>query len=602
MINMKRIILVASLALCIMLLPGCSNVSAGTGSVATASPNANVSPTNISVQSATAAQTVSLHEDEYTDEDLDDRWDIAISTLITLNGSSIEVSGEGAKATGSVVTITRAGTYVISGTLSDGQIAVNAAKSDTVRLVLNGANITCLTSAAIYGSQAGKLIITLAEGTENTVVDGGSSFVYANTTDEGPDAAIFSKDNLTINGSGTLSVNAGFNNGIGSKDNLLIVNANLTVNAANHGVRGRDSVTVLDGSIKITAGGDGIQSNNDKDTTKGWILIKGGTFDITSGNDGIQAETTLSIAAGKLNMNAGGGVSNVQTVFISDAESGSCKGLKAVVDIAITGGNFTIDSTDDSIHANGNIAISGGEFTLSSGDDGIHADGDLTVSGGSISVAKSYEGMEASAITLSGGTIHIVSSDDGLNAAGGSDANAGGGRFGRDSFASKGAYYINITGGSLTLVAGGDGVDSNGDINISGGTVVSLINSTADNGALDCDGALTFTGGTVIYGGTGTGSSPGGSSTQSYVFLSSGIAAGTEIAVKQDGKTLIAVTPTINCQYLALSSPEIASGKSYEVYNGSTLLTTVTAGTGGSGMGGGRGPGGQGPGGQRPGR
>lgn len=579
-----------------MLLSGCSNLSADTRSVATVSPNANVSSANISAQSATTVQTVSLHEDEYTDEDLDDRWDIAISTVITLNGSSIEISGEGAKATGSVVTITRAGTYVISGTLTDGQIAVNAAESDTVRLVLNGANITCLTSAAIYESQAGKLIITLVEGTENTVVDGGSSFVYANTTDEEPDAAIFSKDNLTINGSGTLSVNAGFNNGIGSKDNLLIANANLIVNAANHGVRGRDSVTVLDGNIKITAGADGIQSNNDKDTTKGWILIKGGTFDITAGNDGIQAETSLSISGGNLSIHAGGGVSKLQTAFSADAESDSHKGLKALVDIAITGGSLTINSADDSIHANGNIAISGGDFTLSSGDDGVHSDGDLNITGGSIKVTASYEGLEAATMTIADGTIDIVSSDDGLNAAGGSDANVGGGWFGKDSFASRGAYYINITGGSIMLKAGGDGVDSNGDINISGGTVVSLINSTADNGGIDCDGTLTLTGGTVIYGGTGTGSTPGGSSTQSYVFLSSGVAAGTEIAVKQDGKTLITVTPTINCQYLALSSPDIAGGKTYEIYNGSTLLSTVTAGTGSSGMGGGRGPGGQRPG------
>lgn len=504
-------------------------------------------------------------------------------TKITLNGSSVSVSGSGAAASGSIVTITAKGTYIVSGELYDGQIAVAAANTDEVHLVLNGADITNKTGAPIYASQCDKLIITLAEGTQNSLTDGGSDFQYSDTTNEEPNAALFCKDDLTINGAGSITVNAGFNNGIGSKDNLLIASSNITVNAANHGLRGNDSVTVLDGSLNITAGNDGIQTNNTKDTSLGWILIENGTIVITAGHDGIQADTSVDISGGDFNITAGAASS-------SESTSDSYKGIKAATDINIADGSFTIESEDDSIHANGNITIDGGMFIISSGDDGMHADGNLAINSGTIKVTESYEGLEASNIIITDGIIDIVASDDAINAAGGADQSGGGGKFGKDNFAAGGAYSISISGGSITFYAGGDGIDSNGTLNISGGTIVAMINSSPDNGALDADGASTFTGGTIIYGGTGTGSVPGSNSTQSYVFLNSGITADKEISVKNDGKTLITFTPTISCKYLALSSPDIKSGESYEIYSGESLISTVTAGIGSNGMtGGGRG-------------
>ncbi len=397
------------------------------------------------------------------------------TTKIVLNGSSASISGIGASAAGSVVTITEKGTYVISGTLTDGQIAIAATNTDEVRLVLDGVDITNKTGAPIYASQCEKLIVTLAEGTQNILTDGGSDFQYVNTTDEEPNAALFSKDDMDINGTGSLTVNAGFNNGIGSKDNLVIISGNITVNAVNHGLRGNDSLTITDGILNITAGNDGI----------------------------------------------------------------------------------------------------------------------LTINGGTINVTESYEALEASSIVITGGVMDLVSSDDAINAAGGADQSGAGGAFGKDSFASAGMYSIDISGGSITLFAGGDGIDSNGTINVSGGTIISMIKSTNDNGAIDADGEVTFTGGTIIYGGTGMGSAPGRNSAQSYVFVNSGITAGEEITVKKDGKVLIAFTPAINGTYLALSSPDIISGESYEIYSGESLISTITAGTGGGqgGFGGGRGGG-----------
>ncbi len=524
--------------------------------------------------------------------DTDATWDESSSTMIALGGESISVEGSGATASGSVLTITKAGTYVISGSLTNGQIVVSTTKDDTVRIVLNGAQIANKTGAPVYASQCDKLIITLAEGTHNTLTDGGADFVYDNTADEEPNAALFCKDDLTINGTGSLTVNAVFNNGIGTKDDLLIVSGTIAINAANHGLRGNDSVTVLAGDISITAGNDGVQTNNIEDATKGWVLIEGGSVDIVSVHDGIQADTTLSVTGGTLNITAGGGEKKAQTVASSDTTSDSYKGLKSAGDIAISAGVITVDSYDDSVHANGSIAISGGDLTLSTGDDGVHADANLAVTGGNIAVLASYEGLEAANIAISDGVIDVVSSDDGLNAAGGSDGNTAGGRFGKDTFSSGGSYSIVITGGQIAIRAGGDGLDSNGTLDVGGGTILSFINSTSDNGAIDADGTVTFTGGTIIYGGTGAGSNPGGNSTQSYVYVSGSIAAGSEITVKQDGKTLVAATVAMDCQYLAVSSPDIVSGQSYDVYNGGTLLASATAGTGGGGMMGGPGGGG----------
>jgi len=592
--NKKRIVVLIVLLLAMFAIAGCSTQS-NTADASTQTAGAGTDTANASAESGTSTIDVSDIKNQYDAEDTNNSWDESTSTMIQLNGTSIEAEGEGASADGSILTISSAGTYVLNGTLTDGQILITAPDSDTVRLVLNGVNITCTTGAPIYASSADKLIIILQKGTQNTVTDGGGNFAYANTTDEEPDAAIFSKCDLTINGTGTLTVNAGFNNGIGTKDDLVIASGNFIIDAANHGIRGRDSLTVLGGEFEITAGNDGIQSNNNDDTSKGWIYLEDGEFRITSGCDGIQAETILAIKGGNYTITAGGGFANVSSIDSTN----SYKGLKAATDLSITGGTFNVDSADDSIHANGNISISGGEFTISSGDDGVHADGDLSVGGGNINVTNCFEGLEGATVNILGGTMNIISSDDAINSAGGSDTGEGG-MFGEDSFGGAvGSYYINISGGDIVYNAGGDGIDSNGDINISGGTVAGFINSTADNGAIDCDGTFTATGGTLIFGGTGIGETPAGDSTQSYIYVSSGVSGNTEISVQKDGETLIDFTLEHDCQYLAISTPDIVSGESYDVYSGNPLLTSVTAGTGAIGGMGGQGGGQGGRGGQR---
>lgn len=426
------------------------------------------------------SSVISEVPDDYTADDTDAGWSEAdAGAVITLNGSSADITGSGASAEGPVITISAGGLYVVSGTLTDGQILVNAPAADTVRIVLNGAEITGGTNAGIYAAQADKVILTLADGTENSVTDA-AEYTYADTEAEEPDAAIFSKADLVLNGGGSLTVNGNFKNGIGTKDDLTVVSGHYTVSAVNDALRGRDSVTVLDGTLALTAGADGIQSNNGEDAEKGWVRIENGEFTISSGNDGIQAETALAITNGTFQITAGGG-----STAASASSEDSMKGLKAGTSLTIGDGSFTIDSADDSVHSNGDIGISGGGFTISSGDDGVHADTNLDISGGGITIVSCVEGLEAPVITISGGEITINASDDGINASA-SDVITDG-------------LSITINGGTVTISMGAgdtDAIDSNGDLTINDG----ILDITAQS-PFDFDGTGALNGGTVTVNG-----------------------------------------------------------------------------------------------------
>ncbi|MDR0381286.1 MAG: carbohydrate-binding domain-containing protein [Oscillospiraceae bacterium] len=551
----------------------------------------------------TMAVTPAVTPPPLTAEDTETGWD-ETATQVRFDGETISVDGAGASVDGRVLTVGAGGVYVLRGTLTDGQVLVAAAETDTVRLVLDGARIENTTGAPLYAASADKLIVTLAAGTENTLTDGGAQFAYADAAAEEPDAALFSKCDLTLNGEGTLTVDAGFGNGIGTKDDLVVAGGAFVVRAARHGLRGRDSVAVHGGSFQITAGGDGVQANNDEDAAKGWVALLGGRFAIESAHDAVQAETALHIEDGQFEIVAGGGHDAAPATADGSDSSDSYKGIKAAGNLTVAGGTFQIDSADDCLHTNGSAVIGGGTLLLYTGDDGVHADGALTIGGGRVEVCASYEGLEGATVDITGGTVTLEASDDGINAAGGSSRGADGtaNRFGRDVFgAGGGAYAIRISGGAVTLHAGGDGLDSNGTIHISGGQVVSVVDSTADNGALDCEGALTVTGGTLVYGGTGTGAGFGEDSTQSYVYLAAPVPAGAAVEVLKDGTSLLTHQTAHALAVLAVSTPEIVSGEEYEIAVDGTK-TAVTAGSGGSGFGpgggggfgGGRPPGGGG--------
>lgn len=350
-----------------------------------------------------------------------------------LNGESISTdTSEGIDIDGSTVTITGEGTYLFTGELEDRQIIVDTDKDTFVKLVFSGVNISCSDTAPVY-IKGGNTIITLAAGTENTVTDG-EIYVYEEEGEDEPGAAIFSKDDLTFNGTGSLTVNANYNNGIQSKDDLKFVDGTYVITAKDDGMVGKDSVSVKNGDFTIQSGGDGIKSTNMEETDKGYILLENGTFQITSDGDALQAETLLRINDGSFDIVAGGGVESVGSSNGNRTDSTddtSTKGLKSYVELIIAGGEYSINTYDDGVHSGKNVQIDSGTFVINSGDDGIHAEESVLINAGNIDIQQSYEGLEGFEIVINDGDIRVVSRDDGINAAGGDSTGQenGGGDF-----------------------------------------------------------------------------------------------------------------------------------------------------------------------------
>jgi len=610
---------VSVIALCTVLLASaCSNGSNNT----TASGNAAVVETALKDQHTETAEvaTTELSMDqlvEFDDGDYNTEWSEDSSTKIVYNGTSAIVTGAGAAAgEGGSVNITEAGTYVLRGTLNDGQLKVDV-PDGKVHLVLNGVEMHDNDNAPLYIVEAGKVVMTLQEGTENKLSDG-KNYVYADATAEEPNATLYSKADLTINGSGKLTVEGNFNNGINSRDDLKLVSGTIAVKAVDDGVLGKDRVAALEGAkLTVAAGGDGVKATNAEEEGKGIIAIGGGTFNITSGNDALQAETSLLVNGGTFSLITGGGSVNGET-HVEDrggwgggqqaapdtastasskdttatvVESTSAKGLKAGTDIQVGGGTFEIDSADDSVHSNGNLTIAGGELTIATGDDGIHADTAVTITGGKIHITKSYEGIEGSVITLAGGETMVTASDDGVNAGGGNDGSSVNGRAGQNTI-TDGTHMLAITGGTHYVNATGDGLDSNGSITMSGGTVIVSGPTNAGNGSLDYDGTFEMTGGYLIAAGSsGMVQSTSDTSTQQSVLMTfpSALEAGTMVRLEDsEGNAIATVAPAKTFQSIMISSPDLKQGNTYTIYTGGSSTGTETMGLydGGEYMGG----------------
>lgn len=238
---------------------------------------------------------------EYSDRDKDASYDVASATNIALSGQGATVSGEGAAVEGATVTISAAGTYAVTGELTAGSLVVNAGDQDKVQIVLSGASIRNEAGPALNIQQADKVFVTLADGTQNTLADG-ASYALAEGEDE-PNAALYSKADLTINGTGALSIEGNYCHGVNSKDDLVVTGGAIAVVAKEDGLRGKDCVKVADGSFAITAGGDGVKSSNDEDPTRGFVSIDGGTFTVTGCEEGIEAQEVI-VNNGELNITA----------------------------------------------------------------------------------------------------------------------------------------------------------------------------------------------------------------------------------------------------------------------------------------------------------
>lgn len=478
--------------------------------------------------SSTGASSLTEASDAFSSRDYEGTYDTANSIAIRLNGSSAACSSDTVQITGSTVTITDKGTYVLSGSLDDGMVVINAEKEDKIQLVLDGASIHSDTSAALYVLQADKVFLTLAEGSENTLSNGGT---FTAIDENNIDAAVFSKEDLTINGSGSLTVTSPAGHGIVSKDELTVTGGSITVTSASHGLCGKDSVCITGATLTIDAGRDGIHSENSDDTTLSFIYIESGTF--------------------------------------------------------------TIDSADDALHSTGTLTVYGGAFTLSSGDDGFHADDALVFHSGSVNVTESYEALEGRSIDILGGEFVLYASDDGLNAAGGHDQSGFGGMRGNDAFGSDPDSFINISNGSLYINAGGDGIDSNGALTISGGSVIVSGANSGDTSILDYGSSGTITGGTFVGTGASMMNVNFSSGTQGSIMVSTGNQSeGTLITLTDtNGTALITREADQAFSCVTISCPGLAEGETYTLTVGSssyeiTLDSLIYNSNGSGGFGG----------------
>lgn len=526
-------------------------------------------------------------DDMFTDRDKEVGYDEDTATAITLSDDASSCDSSSVTISNNTITITDEGTYLLTGSLSDGQVIVDA-DDKKVQLVLDSVNINCDTSAALYVKAADKVFVTLASDSENSLSNT-SDFVAIDANNI--DAVIFSKDDLTLNGSGTLTVTAKYGHGIVSKDDLVITSGTYQITAAKHALSGKDSVRIADGVLTLDAGTDGIHSENTDNDAKGFIYIANGDISITADSDGFDAEETLQ--------------------------------------------------------------VDGGNIEVAAGDDGLHSDGDLIITDGTINVTKSYEGLEGMTVTVEDGDISVVSSDDGINAAGdgtseessqsgtppekpddsdstedrpeppngfdkndnssadsNSDSNTnskpadlpdgnagpgdgnggpgggnggpGGGNGGPDG--SNGGLgggmeeatdynLIQISGGKIYINASGDGIDSNGNLTVTGGEIYVDGPTSGGDGALDCSGTALISGGTVIaVGSSGMAENFDSSSAQGSMIttVSDSMITGDITLTDSEGNTIVSYSPSKEYSSVVISCADLKEGETYTLVAGDT--------------------------------
>lgn len=593
--------LISILCILVLLLCGCeaSNTGAPDNTV-----GKSTDKTDTTTQTAPPAEVdfSQTDTDMFTNRDSDHSYDPDKCVTIRLNGSTAAASSDTVKISGNIVTITQEATYLISGTLDDGMLVVNAPDTAKPQLIFNGVSITSSTSAALYIIEADKVFLTLAEGSDNFLTNGGS---FEAVDENNIDGTLFSKQDLTLGGSGSLTVTSPAGHGIVCKDDLVFTGGNCTISAASHGLDSNDSVRIKETILQITAGKDGIHTENSDDAALGFFYMSGGSINIEAEGDGISAGAYIQIADGSFTVLAGGGCENGSSASSdrygsfgggrypgghssagsigTDSDSDSMKGLKAGSSILLSGGSYSLNTADDAIHANDSVTINGGTYTISSGDDAVHGEGTLTITACTMDVAECYEGLEAEKIYVSGGELTLNCSDDGLNAAGGTDSSGstggrdgmfGGGWGGMGGMSGVNANaLIEVSGGKLTIYAGGDGLDSNGDLTISGGYTMVFNPKSGDTSVLDSQNKPSITGGTYIGLGITTNMAETFSSTtstQGFIACTVGrLDAGTEITVVDaGGETVLSCTTEYKTVLIILSSPQIQKGETYTITAG----------------------------------
>lgn len=627
-------LLLAGCAAAVLLfsVAGCSATDADEPSIASTAEVLEENASEKSVEYASfeevaAAFDASALNLEYSKRDMDASFDESSATKITLSGDSASVSGSGAAAEGSTVTISTAGTYIVSGNLTDGSITVTTSENDKVQIVLNGVKIASSSGPAIDIQSADTCFITLAEGTQNSLSDG-SAFAS-----EDANACIYATCDLTINGSGSLDVSGNYRHGVFSKDDLVVYGGSINVSAVEDGLNGKDSVKIGAGDISIDSGADGVKSSKSTNPEKGFVYVSGGSLSIDAEDDGIQAKTYLCIA----------------------------------------GGSIEIDAADDALHSDLEGALNGGSTTVRSGDDAFHCETKLEVNDGSFVVETCSEGYEAEQVVVNGGDTNICALDDAMNASAAdlsddsessdadtstialsgepganaaqpdassanadsngqqntapqgagqqdsatspelpSDDGAQGGQAceapcdlghapdvqgrmerggqvpggqGGAPGASDSNCLIQINGGTVVLDSQGDGVDSNGNVEINGGMVLVNGPSSDGDGAFDYDGEATLSGGTVLMAGAVGMAQSFTSGTQAFALVQVSGSAGSVIeATDADGNVIATLTATRAFGCVLVSGAGVSDGDTITVSVDGAVTTATAATTGTSGI------------------
>ena len=593
-------------------LTGCSTTSnalasgttAADSSVGTTATTSSATATDTAASNSSFSTNVKSGEKldvdtHYSEQDLS--WDTSSETAIDLSNPT---ATDGVTVEDGTLTITKAGTYKLSGEYQ-GQIKVETADSDAVRLVLDNANITNSSGAALNVVNADEVILYSASGTTNTISDGAD---YTATGENDPDAVVYSKADLTIAGEGTLKVNGNHEDGIHTSDGLVIASGTLEVNAANTGIKGKDYVDILGGTINVTAQQDGIKSTNDTDEGKGWTRLSNGTVTVNAGDDGFKASRVVEISGGSL------------TVEQSD------EGIEAQY-INVSGGDVNVTSADDGMNAS--LKTSDSESTDSSANTSDTANqqqnnqqqgslpgeqqngtsnqqqqgtGQPPAMSGTSQDGTSQNGTTGTGQqqnntqnqgnqnmgqppAMPGGNAQDGTSQNGTTGTGqqgmgqppqGGMPGGGGGTFEVIDAA------INVSGGHVTVNAEGDGIDSNGVTTLSGGTLIVNGPSQGGNAALDTNGDLLLNGATVLSGSTADMfEAPSTNSTSGYLKLtnSSGFEQGSTVQVADSSGKVVAnykVTKS-NVQLVLVSSSSIVKGQSYTVYTTTSAVDSNAA-------------------------
>ena len=415
-------------AMCMAMLAGCSTSQSTsstsdtevTSDVSTEtdadkeSPNGSADAENTSVKTEMTVEEMQAAIDEamsdaaiditdmFTKRDLAGNYDESEAVKITLSGKTAACNSSNVQIEDGVVTIKAAGVYVLSGTLTDGTIVVDAGDDDKVQLVLDGVSIMAADYAAIYAKNADKVFVTLAEGAGNSLTVSGD---YVQTDDNNVDAVIFAKCDLTLNGTGSLTVKDNMGHGIVSKDDLVVTGGTYTIYSQDHCLNGKDSVRIADGTFNLSCDEDGIHAGND-DQQDGYVYIEGGDINISVGDDALHAEGLLIITGGDIDV------------------SKSCEGVEGYK-ILVTGGDIDVVSSDDGFNAAGGSSGSGYNhdgFGGGPGMGGVYMDADsdayIFITGGTININADGDGIDSNGcIGITGGSVYVLGPSDNGNGA-----------------------------------------------------------------------------------------------------------------------------------------------------------------------------------------